>query len=234
MDGCGLDIGQALPALETFLRAKHSTISWHLILNNATTTRPQIHGGSLFRSLGALEQTRSTSNSDNVGLGHYVCIISMPCSFDVGDGEGFTVNATGTSKIESIESACLRVFATLLFKNQHCVVCRDRYWSRSLNELHQGISDIVHNAHQHQAESRAVLATIASQSFYTGAAHSSVSNVPGSASTLPLAETMAASSDNSVDTPTEEVVEFIKTILISQGGIANPSLLRRFPDGTKP
>jgi hypothetical protein len=132
----------------------------------------------------------------------------MPCSFDVGDGEGFTVNATGTSKNESIESACLRVFATLLLKDKHRVVCRCRHWSCSLNELHQGISDIVHNAHQHQAESRAVPATTASQSFYTGAAQSRVPNVPGSASTLPSAETMAASSGTSVGTPTEEVVEF--------------------------
>jgi hypothetical protein len=207
MDGSGLDIGQALPALETFLRGKHSTTSWHFILNNTTTTRPNSHGGSLFRSLTALEQTRPTSNSDNIGPGHYACTISMPCSFDVGDGEGFTVNATGKSKNESIESACLRVFATLLLKDKHRVVCRSSHWSCSLDEVHQGISEIVHNAHQHQAESSEVPATTVPQSFYTSAARSRVPNVPGSASTLPSAETMAVSSGTSVGTPTEEVAE---------------------------
>jgi hypothetical protein len=161
-----LSHGHALLALETFLRAKKSTMSWHTIVNNTTSTRPKVNGGNLFKSLTALEQTRQTRD------GEHTCTISMPCSFDTGDSEGFTVERTGNSQREAIEAACLRVFAILCLKDRRRVIFRSSHWKCSLEELLEGISRIVDN------EQVADSLTTASQSFYPATCQPPASNSP--------------------------------------------------------
>jgi hypothetical protein len=161
-----LSHGHALLALETFLRAKKSTMSWHTIVNNTTSTRPKVNGGKLFKSLTALEQTRQTRD------GEHTCTISMPCSFDTGDSEGFTVERTGNSQREAIEAACLRVFAILCLKDRRRVIFRSSHWKCSLEELLEGISRIVDN------EQVADSLTTASQSFYPATCQPPASNSP--------------------------------------------------------
>ena len=80
-----LSHGHALLSLEASLRANNSNMSWHTIVNNTTSTRSKVNGGKLFESLKALEQTRQTVD------GEHTCTISLPCSFETGDSEGFTV-----------------------------------------------------------------------------------------------------------------------------------------------
>jgi hypothetical protein len=159
---------EALPALEMFLRAKHATMSWHTTVNNTTSTRSKVNGGKLFKSLTELEQTRRVRD------GEHACIISMPCSFDSGDGDGFTVERTGATPKEAIDAACLRVFASLCLKDRHRVIYRSCHWKCSLEALLDGISRIVDN--KQAAEDL----TSASQTFYPSTIHS----LPGSASTL--------------------------------------------------
>ena len=193
--------GKALLSLEAFLRAKNANMSWHTIANNTTSTRSKDNGGKLFESLKALEQTRQTVD------GEHTCTISLPCCFEIGDSEGFTIERKGNSQKEAIEAACLSVFAILCLKDRRRVIFRSSHWKCSLEEMLEGISRIVE-----VDKEVGVSLTTASQCFYPATCQPAATKLPtlpgqSSSSRSPVDEVVPGSASiHAAATPAAEVV----------------------------
>jgi len=97
----------------------------------------------MFISLGALKKFE-------FGDGLWHCRISMPCSYQQGDGIRCDVEASGQTKDEASEHACLRVLAHILAENYASVRLIPKHWNIPLTELHERVDDVLSRRASHQ------------------------------------------------------------------------------------
>ena len=112
----------------SLLQAAKTNISWHVILNNHSSTRPDSLGGKLFPSLRALKNFQWRDQE-------WRCELDMPCSFQQDDGLRLVVEATARKKDDAGEKACCKAFATLIAMDASKVVLRPTHWTRPVAEL---------------------------------------------------------------------------------------------------
>ena len=71
---------------KAFLKEHHvATTSWHHVLNNMTSTRPNAHGGKVVHSLTDHKQFEAQGASSATPM--IRCTIRLPNSFAAGDGK---------------------------------------------------------------------------------------------------------------------------------------------------
>jgi len=74
----------------------------------------------------------------------------MPCSYQQGDGIRCDVEASGQTKDEASEHACLRVLAHILAENYASVRLIPKHWNIPLTELHERVDDVLSRRASHQ------------------------------------------------------------------------------------
>ena len=124
-------------ALEALLIMHHKDgISWHVVLNNHSSTKPQNEGGPMFRSL------KDVKDYGYVG-GLWRCRINMPCSFQAGDGLLFGNEGYAQTKKGASEHACLRALAHILTAGHTRVRLMPKHWEIPIEELRARIADVL-------------------------------------------------------------------------------------------
>ena len=136
------DMSQPLVALENLLATHSEGISWHLVLNNHTSTKPQSLGGKMFHSLTELKQF------ERLDGGLWRCRICMPCSFQHGDGIVCDVEAIAPAKQQAGERACFHALVRILSRNAAAVRLMSKHWNIPVNELLERINQVLHGEHQ--------------------------------------------------------------------------------------
>ncbi len=138
--------GQTLPAaadrvteVKRILKIHHvSPITWHLTLNNHSSTRPKKYGNRLCRSLQD-HKTWKELVPGSASLG-YECTVRLPHSFAAGDGIETVAKGEGTTKNLASEDACHTTMAMLLMDSPGEVVLRSKHWNVTPQEL----LDLIH------------------------------------------------------------------------------------------
>ena len=107
-------------------------VTWHVILNNSTSTRPSKRGGKLFPSLSSLYVDLQDND-------RYKCFLQFPCSFAPDDGFDFQVSGCGGSVDEARNVACLQAFAYLFKQRPEWVIFRSNHWNMSDVQFCEGL-----------------------------------------------------------------------------------------------
>ena len=126
-------------AIQQRLRdAKLPYISWHIVLNNHTSTRPNAYGGPLCASVRACKQF------SRLGSMHS-CRIVLPNSYARGDGKVVEAEATAPDAKTAEEDAGSAVFALLCADRDGLpnVVFRPNHWNVPIEALITDIGRIV-------------------------------------------------------------------------------------------
>ena len=124
-----------LPAVEDYISEHHvDHISWHITLNNHSSTRPKGRGGRLFPSV-----TECKTFEQPRGGAPWRCSLTLPNSFAPGDGRVLHTVGEGRTKDEASEHACRQAMAQLLLADASQVVLRETHWKVSPEALVQGL-----------------------------------------------------------------------------------------------
>ena len=92
--------------LKTFLKEQHIvSVTWHHVLNNTTSTRPNSHGGPVALSISKLKQYEQCGT--NFATPMQRCVLRLPHSFNAGDGKVVEIAGIGRTQKEASEEACL-------------------------------------------------------------------------------------------------------------------------------
>ena len=118
--------------LITYIEYYHKKeISWHITLNNHSSTRPDQWGGKTIHSLDDCKQyTRAGSGSTN-----WRCTLDLPNSYAPQDGLRVCVFSEAPKKKEASNQACRLAFIHLLIENPGKVVLGPLHWHVSINHL---------------------------------------------------------------------------------------------------
>jgi len=104
-------------------------ISWHLILNNHASTRPQAYGGKVVPAI------TKCKTFTQMGSGTWRCDLDMANSFAPGDGIRLQDVAEASSKSEAGDLVCRKALARLFLADPSQVVLRPGHWTVSPSEL---------------------------------------------------------------------------------------------------
>jgi hypothetical protein len=116
-------------AMEEYISSHHvDTITWHTTLNNTTSKRPKIYGGSV------VPATTKCKTFERVATGSR-CRLTLPNSFAPGDGLVLDAVGVGSSQNQASQNACRRALAMLLCANPRQVVLRPCHWAISIDDL---------------------------------------------------------------------------------------------------
>ena len=85
-----------------FLEQHVSSISWHLVLNNHASTRPQQLGGPIGKSVTACKDFSAPSSAS----ADWQCILDLPHSLANGDGRRLVVHGEGKTKEDASGAGC--------------------------------------------------------------------------------------------------------------------------------
>ena len=99
-----------------------STVTWHLTLNNHSSTRPKAHGGHLVRSL--TDHKTWTDRGPGSASPRYECTLRLPNSFRPGDGVSLIAVGKERRKIwhqEPHATQRWRAFCSLIPPRSFCV-----------------------------------------------------------------------------------------------------------------
>ena len=120
--------------------AKRANISWHTILNNHASTRPNCLGGPLCRPLAVLKEFESSNHGSE-----HVCRLVLPNSYARGDGLGVSATAQAPTKHEAGEEVCFFVFATMCADRDGLpnVLFRPAHWNVPIEDLLDDIRNMV-------------------------------------------------------------------------------------------
>ena len=119
---------------KAFLKEHHvATTSWHHVLNNTTSTRPNAHGGKVVRSLTDHKQFEAQGAGSATPM--IRCTIRLPNSFAPGDGKVLEITGLGKTQDNASEEACCGAMVSLLCAEPTNVVLRPVHWSISTSEL---------------------------------------------------------------------------------------------------
>ena len=117
-----------------------STVTWHLTLNNHSSTRPKIHGGKLVRSL--TDHKTWTDRGPGSANPRCECTLRLPNSFRPGDGVSLIAVGKGATRDLASEDACHAAMTSLLLTDPSQVVLRGRHWQCSTRELLALLRDV--------------------------------------------------------------------------------------------
>ena len=126
-----------LEDLEAYLeqhRAPH--ISWHIRLNNHSSTRPQAYGGKVVPAI------TKCKTFTQMGSGTWRCDLDMANSFAPGDGIRLQEVAEASSKSGAGDLVCRKALARLLLADPSQVVLRPGHWTVSPSELLAGMPGV--------------------------------------------------------------------------------------------
>ena len=85
-------------AVEAYLAQHHvSTISWHLTLNNALSTKPKAQGGPVVQSV--TQCKTYTPVAPGSASASWLCSLDLPNSFTPADGRRLQTEGYGTTNI---------------------------------------------------------------------------------------------------------------------------------------
>jgi len=130
--GLCLPLAESQPLAAWLDSVRNQKITWHVILNNSTSTRPSKRGGKLFPSLSSLYVDLQDND-------RYNCFLQFPCSFAPDDGFDFQVSGCGGSVDEARNAACLHAFAYLLKQRPEWVIFRSNHWKMSDVQFCEGL-----------------------------------------------------------------------------------------------
>jgi len=117
-------------------------ISWHTAVNNHASTRPKIHGGKLCESV---RKCKTYNHVQTPGSASVVqCTLTLPNSFQAGDGIVLVARGTGTDEQNASEDACHTAFAILLILNMSQVVLREAHWNIEVPALVNAVNTLLH------------------------------------------------------------------------------------------
>ena len=131
--------------VEAYLLEQHvSSISWHFVLNNHASTRPEQLGGPIVKSVTACKDFSAPSSAS----ANWQCILDLPHSFANGDGRRVVVHGEGKTKEDASEAACLHAVASLISANPSEFLLRPKHWKVTPDTLLENLpgADAVHQA----------------------------------------------------------------------------------------
>ena len=132
---------RAVADVEKYLdQYRRDNINWHTILNNTTTTRPNMYGGSVVKSL------RHHTDYEKLSEDHWICELKLPMLNDF--KLPMSAKTAAATKVRAEHLACREVFARLLLANPEWVVLRTCHWHVPVQQL---IDDMPHGGEKHQA-----------------------------------------------------------------------------------
>ena len=130
-----------LTEAKAFLREHHvETVTWHHVLNNATSTKPKEHGGPVVPSIYKLKQFEPYGSGSAVPMVR--CVLKLPNSFVKGDGKVLEVEGVGVTMTESSEDACCGAMVKLLSAEPSSLLLRLGHWKIPAAELIAGLVKI--------------------------------------------------------------------------------------------
>ncbi len=130
---------RGLEAVENYLSEHRSPqISWHIILNNHASTRPDKCGGKLCSSI-----TKCKTFVETAPGGSWICRLDVPNSFAPGDGLRLRADVVARTRVEAGELACRRAMAQLLVQNPSKVLLRLKHWTVPPDELLVGMTEVL-------------------------------------------------------------------------------------------
>ena len=130
-----------LAEAESFLQEHHvKTTTWHLVLNNTTSTKPKDHGGPVVPAISKLKQYETCGSGSASPMVR--CILRLPNSFVKGDGKVLEVEGLGATQNEASEDACCGAMVKLLRAEPGNVLLRRGHWTIPAAELIKGLLKI--------------------------------------------------------------------------------------------
>ena len=131
--------------LITYIESCHRKhISWHITLNNHSSTRPDELGGKTVPSVTECKQfTPPGSASAN-----WRCTSDLPNSFAPQDGLRLCVSSEAPTKNEADQHTCRLAFIHLLMVNPGEVVLRPKHWNVPIDDL---LANMPESVPPHQA-----------------------------------------------------------------------------------
>jgi hypothetical protein len=136
-------------AVKVYIAAQHVGIpSWHLTLNNHTSTRPKQHGGATIRSLFDVKTFRPPAPGS--ASPSWQCVLCLPHSFLPNDCSEVRAFGEGPTRQKASEDACRTAFAMLLVADASRVVLRPKHWHVSLPDLVAEVNRLSRSVVEHQ------------------------------------------------------------------------------------
>ena len=131
---------------------KVSNMSWHLILNNTTSTRPKKCGGptisslkdcTSFHNVGDLKASpQALPGLDEYPEAWWCGALKLPNSFEMGDGRILRVTAAAMKRPDADEKVCLLAFTHLLLRGPTLVLLRPTHWRVDVTSIRQAAAAI--------------------------------------------------------------------------------------------
>ena len=125
-------------AVEAYLVKHHNkAFSWHVVLNNHASTRPDIYGGHLVRSVRDCKTYAEFAAGFDWSEGEvrWRCTLSLPNGFEPEDARRLEVTGEGRSKDAASELACLRAVVSLMSECPRLFVLRPCHWDVPTDDL---------------------------------------------------------------------------------------------------
>ena len=106
----GLRLSKTATKFLKEFRVKH--VTWHIVFNNTTSTRPSALGGHVARPFADHKHFESDGASFATPITR--CTLRLPNSFAADDGKVLEVIGVGTTRDEASEDACCGAMVKLL------------------------------------------------------------------------------------------------------------------------
>ena len=135
-----------LQAIEAYIRDQHTGVSWHLVLNNHASTRPEVLGGPLVPAVTDCKTYQKIEAGSATSF--WRCILQLPNSFQPNDGRRLESVGEGHTKEDASEDACRKAFAKLLYAEPSNVVLRPKHWKIAPDEV---VASLPRSRRSHQA-----------------------------------------------------------------------------------
>ena len=138
---------------------KEDTVSWRYILNNTTSTRPDICGGATCNGLkkllayhrvsalqansaplfapGSARADESTGYLNECPKTWWCAILPLPNSFSMDDQRSLKVAAAAKAQSEAMQKVSLMAFVLLLLRGPTLVLLRSNHWSVNVTAVQQ-------------------------------------------------------------------------------------------------
>ena len=132
---------QLVSRVEEYITDCHAgRVSWHVILNNNSSTRSKAQGGPAVPSVSKCKSC--VKMESDTGSARYRCRLVLPHSFVWGDCLRIETEGWGDSANDASESACRQAVAVLLTYDARKFVLRPNHWKISTDQLVQGLPGV--------------------------------------------------------------------------------------------
>jgi len=131
-----------LEVVKRFLQSqKVADVSWHIVLNNTTSTRPNSRGGPVVRAISKLKHFDMTvAGTQGFVTPMHRCVLRLPHSFTAFDGKKVEAIGYGQTQKEASEAACCDAMVKLLCAEPYNVVLHGNHWNLPTNALQDEVN----------------------------------------------------------------------------------------------